>query len=328
VQAQFGEIAHVKGALARTPPPQQQLRLAVAEQERTRYKGVQISGGGSSARWAAKLNAGREIFIGIFDDALEAARVYDDAARALGRLAVNFPRPGTAEVQANPGQRQAHFRAAVAHDKPSAQAPQPQPQPQHRISVHPRPEPAAETPQAAPSAGGRLARRCKRVRREQSISDDDDGAVYALPTEQHPLAAAPALAPPAAPPANAAPAQQDGDGDASGALALTAPDTARAATLDAATAPVAAFLRAVAPPLSQLDAVIAALPSSGASMAHLTRIAAAATPRDADRAMLLGAAADALHIHPRFDRLSFFAALLELAPRTDAAAGRASCLLA
>jgi hypothetical protein len=43
------------------------------------------------------------------------------------------------------------------------------------------------------------------------------------------------------------------DGDAGGALALTPHDTARAATLDAATAPVASFLRAVASALSQLD---------------------------------------------------------------------------
>jgi hypothetical protein len=41
---------------------------------------------------------------GNFCTAVEAARAYDDAARVHGRLVVNFPRAGTEEVQAVPGQ--------------------------------------------------------------------------------------------------------------------------------------------------------------------------------------------------------------------------------
>ncbi len=46
------------------------------------------------------------VHLGRFDDVLEAARAYDAAARRHGILAVNFPRPGTREVQAVRGHGQ------------------------------------------------------------------------------------------------------------------------------------------------------------------------------------------------------------------------------
>jgi hypothetical protein len=43
---------------------------------------------------------GRRLYHGGYRTAAEAARAYDDAMRALGRRVVNFPRPGSGEVQA------------------------------------------------------------------------------------------------------------------------------------------------------------------------------------------------------------------------------------
>ncbi len=128
----------------------------------------------------------------------------------------------------------------------------------------------------------------------------------------------------AVPPLFSLPAPHAAPSDGAGALAVVAPQhalTPAAANDNSGDAlgAVASFLRAIAPPLSQLDAVLAALPGSGVSMLHLARLAGAAVSQG-DRAMLLGTAADALHITNPFDRLAFVAALLELAPRGEGAA--------
>jgi hypothetical protein len=87
---------------------------------------------------------------------------------------------------------------------------------------------------------------------------------------------------------------------------------------------VVAFLRAIRPPLSQLDAALAALPDSGIRLAHL-RCVVSADASQADRTMLFGAAASALRIDRPADRLAFVTALLALAPR--GASGSAGLLL-
>jgi hypothetical protein len=65
------------------------------------YKGVRAQ---SATTWAVHINlpgANKASYVGAFDDRVEAARVYDAAARALGIKSVNFPSlPG--EVQARP----------------------------------------------------------------------------------------------------------------------------------------------------------------------------------------------------------------------------------
>jgi hypothetical protein len=126
------------------------------------------------------------------------------------------------------------------------------------------------------------------------------------------------------PPPFSLPAPHAAPSDAAGALAVVAPQqalTAAAANDNSGDAlgAVASFLRAIAPPLSQLDVVLAALPGSGVSMPHLARLAGAAVSQG-DRAMLLGTAADALRITNPFDRLAFVAAMLKLAPRGEGAA--------
>ncbi len=73
-----------------------------------------------SKRDAAKGKRGL-VHLGRFDDVLEAARAYDDAARRHGILAVNFPRPGTREVQAVAGRR---MPARLFEQRPKLAAPQ------------------------------------------------------------------------------------------------------------------------------------------------------------------------------------------------------------
>ena len=71
------------------------------------YKGVSIN---ADARTAAVFHASLRLggvmtTLGRFCTAEEAARAYDDAAREAGRRVVNFPRPGTNEVQAVKGEK-------------------------------------------------------------------------------------------------------------------------------------------------------------------------------------------------------------------------------
>ena len=67
-----------------------------------------------------------------------------------------------------------------------------------------------------------------------------------------------------------------------------------------------AFLRAIQPPLHQLDAALSAIPSSGVTVAHLRRIAGR-RHRDA----LIEEVAGMLSITRPIDRVMFKAALLE-----------------
>jgi plasmid stabilization system protein ParE len=78
-----------------------------------KYKGVFLN---AAARTAAVFAAaftvgGVRTLLGTFCTAQEAARAYDDAMRNDGRRVVNFPRPGTDEVQAVKGEEEKHTLA-------------------------------------------------------------------------------------------------------------------------------------------------------------------------------------------------------------------------
>lgn len=65
------------------------------------FKGVSFCYRVTTPIFEAKLSAGgANTSLGYFATDLEAARAYDDAVRKAGRYVVNFPRPGTDEVQA------------------------------------------------------------------------------------------------------------------------------------------------------------------------------------------------------------------------------------
>jgi hypothetical protein len=168
-------------------------------------------------RWTATAVAGAGsgavAYQGTYDTPAAAARAVDAARRAAGKLRVNFPRPGTAEVPAG----------ARPHGK------------------HARAPPAART-----AADTRM-----------------------------PSAAAAAVAPAAAPPPPPAaqpvtPAAGGGAGAPPAVLAAAA-----AAPGDASSfAHVEAFMRAIAPPLRQLDAILAAMRCHALDMTQLRDLAA------------------------------------------------------
>ncbi len=81
-------------------------------------------------------------------------------------------------------------------------------------------------------------------------------------------------------------------------------------------AAVAAFLRSIRPPLTSLDATLAALPRSGIGMAHLAAVTRAGPSL---QKLMIKEAAKQLRITAGGDRIAFMAALQALAPPPQAA---------
>ena len=102
VKGEMGEVTLQRSAGKRPPPRSGPLPPDPG------YKGVSIN---ASARTAAVFqvsfrHGGVDTCLGMFCTAEEAARAYDDAVRMTGRRVVNFPRPGTNEVQAVKGEKE------------------------------------------------------------------------------------------------------------------------------------------------------------------------------------------------------------------------------
>jgi hypothetical protein len=250
-----------------------------------RFKGVTPHHG----RWRAQVHVrgqAQPVCGGLFDDAGEAARAYDAAARKLGIKSLNFPRPGTAEVQGffkpvNRAKQPTQLKKDTKEAKPAAShlAPRKRHRDVHTVAAPPPPPPrsaAAKAPRMQPAAVGE---RC-------DASSPAAGAVDALASP--PPVGAAQLTPPAA--------HDDGG----------------------AAADLVSFLRSIRPPLSQIDVIAAA--ASGLTLAHVDAIAAARV--DPQRHVtVLADTAGALGIHLPGDRLLFITAALERVPRSAGTAG-------
>jgi hypothetical protein len=369
--------------------------------EERRYKGVQRSSS-SSLAWRAIIVApgkGHHRQLLTSNDPVACAHAYDAAARKLRMKAVNFPLPGTDEVQAvfqlqekrtpfsstQPKRASARRSFAAAqeaagvyygvraigsrfqaklgatslglHDSAKAAA--------LAVDAHARETrflgalnfPANAAERAAVDAARPLPPPDSSDEEDASQDGDDDAAAAAdegegdeaaeeadaeeqapppavlqakpkrarEPSEEAPRRA-PAVRNNAAAEAEQASPTAAAIGGGGDALALMPPAAAAAlvaapapADEAAATAGVAAFLRSIRPPLSQLAAALVALPGSGLSMEHLA--AMAATEAAADRQMLYAGVAGELSLTRMADRVAFVAAVSALAPRGAARGG-------
>ena len=101
----------------------------------------------------------------------------------------------------------------------------------------------------------------------------------------------------------------------SGGGVLVAPPVVNGgAAAAASSADVASFLRAITPPLSNLDAIVAPLPQRGVTMVHLRGVAAqaAALPKEHTMTPLLAFAASALGVASEVERVLVASALRSL----------------
>ena len=208
--------------------------------EGPRYVGV--SWDGKLGNWKASIydrQKGKSKYLGSFagnqQGAEAAARAYDAAARAHGRRHFNFPTPGTNELQAefNLSRRAGKRKALAATSEPALESEE-QPGASKRMRpAAPPAKPPAATPLTLTAAAHGDG--------APGFPDDDDGAAFDTPpepTEQRTrIVAAPATA---SPPGSPEPE---------------------------------AFIRSIAPPLTQPAAVLRAMRSGHVQLAHIKRLA-------------------------------------------------------
>ena len=287
-----------------------------AGQPAQRFKGVSHATGGAKG-WRAQLYNPRTRtlkYIGGFATGEEAARAYDAAAHKLRITAVNFPRPGTREVQALAGQRGS--TGPRTPSKPLASSPaQPPAQP---AAAPAAPPPAALSAPAPPHTALPPPAAPERA----AVAHAGEKRAHEAPEPALQLSAKTARTePPSVPHASSGVLMPQ----LPGALAVQPAQPAKQLPLplsmvlaqpaaSSEEAAVESFLRAMQPPVEQLDAALSAIRGSGVTMAHLRRAAG--------HHVLIVAVASALRITRPFDRLTFAAALLDLlTPAPPAALG-------
>ena len=101
------------------------------QQPTAKYKGVWLPGPKKPYYRAGVKDGSNTLELGPFTTALEAARAYDAAIRQRGRLVVNFPHPGSAEVQAVYGESESATSSRHTPSLTKADAPQAGAQPMH-----------------------------------------------------------------------------------------------------------------------------------------------------------------------------------------------------
>jgi hypothetical protein len=326
--------ATTAAAPPKSPPPAQ------------RFYGVSLS---HRKRWKAYLyvRGTGSVHVGMFADEEAAAHAVDAALLARGLPAVNFPAVAQAQQQPPAGtqdvsERQVATCAAVAAGAaapPAAAAMQQQPDGAAKRAREKSEAPEEEAPpaQRRQKVAGAQQRRTEAVPHAAAAPAAPADAAPAAPEASSPPAAAlteppaapvlpPAAPPAAAPPAAAAPSNQPDaavatpvqatpPSDAAAAAAAAAPPpplppAAPAPDAEAEAAALADWLRAIKPPLTQLEAAVAAVPGSGLRLAVLDRCAFA-NLRLKTRKDLIDDAADLLGISGECDQLLFRTAALE-----------------
>jgi hypothetical protein len=288
------------------PPPR-----PLAPAWRTGFKGVAAAKGTGLFRMDfSNLGGGDRVTIVTFPSAEAAARAYDDIARERGLKVVNFPRPGAGEVRAVPGESYAVTleRAGVAPADVQVHAGVRTPVRRGGGELaHLRTESAAAV---APQEGPVLS-----MHERVKLMHRAGGGAAATPSASTPRTNAAARPAPKQPlkrlegAAAGAARKHAGQKRACDANANVSGARRPKLAVARADADVQSFLRAISPPLSQLHAVLAALPASGITMAHLRNAGAISAGL---RQLYVNTATAALRIASPADRLSFVLALDKL----------------
>lgn len=300
VQAVRGEQGHAtlrrlgREANGSVPPARSAVKPPRARDPK--FKGVYFDAVTGVYR-AGTSRDGQTVALGYADTALAAARLYDDAMRALGRAVVNIPRlPG--EIQAVHGEsddttlRRAGLLGVAkgpGGTLPSAKAAMPRPPRDPRGGIAPE-------ARAGGGGGGGVERRSrsgadgspprKRIKTETPSRE----ATPVPPAEWPSPAAATPAAPTPAPPARAQQQQQQPASDSSSASAA-----------------VRDFLRRIQPPINDIERVVAAVPPRMSMAQLLSAVARDTLP--ADREAAVHCLASILGIDDASDRLQL---LIEL----------------
>jgi hypothetical protein len=259
------------------------------------FKGVRFDQFSGLYRMEVNCGRGPHITNETLPSAMAAACAYDEVIRSRGFVVMNFPRPGSGELQAVRGETMVRTLArALQGGDARTRAAAVQPTESAAVSAHAA---AAAGPMPPPPPSTAPQARRKRARADgAAAAADHAAAAVALPAAAGGAPAARSSAERVTDHAAAAPAQRASGG--------AADDVSHADEV----ARVQALLHSITPPLSQLDAALAAVPGSGLTLALLASGGSLET--EAQQAWLKEVT-EKLHIATLRDTLAFMRALVD-----------------